>query len=119
MQQVQINRLTATVPAAIDAGQRARLRAYVDTVRRCERRIQLLRSELEQALQSAAAAPGDEGDPPPEPNAVLQIAAELDGLERLQPRVDGWLKEYVAALVNQQTAEGYSDAETYGDGAPM
>lgn len=39
-------------------------------------------------------------------------------LEQVQPRVDGWLKQYVAALVSQHTSE-HTEAEVYGDGGPM
>jgi hypothetical protein len=119
MHRIQIDRLTATVPPAIDPPQRTRLQTYVETARRCELRIQRLRKELDQALQDADAgvAPAD-GDPS-EPNAILRLACELDTLERVQARVDGWLKEYVAALVSQHTAEAYSEAEVYGDGGPV
>jgi hypothetical protein len=109
----QIKRLAATVPAGIDARQRARLIGYVDTASRCEARIRWLRDEIERSLQVSNGALETAGNPATECNTTLTLACELDALERLQPRVDAWFTDYVAALV-----AAHSD-ETYGDGAPM
>jgi hypothetical protein len=114
MNVTQIDRLLASVPAAIDERQQARLTAYADTATRCETRIQRLRVELERSLHGVGGhhrAVASEAVAA-EPNETLKIACELDALERLQPRVDGWLSDFVASLTR-------IDAQmTYGDGAP-
>jgi hypothetical protein len=110
----QIDRLAATVPATIDARQRARLHGYAETASRCEARIQRLRQQLDHTLQATDASPGTASPTvSAEPNAALTLACELDTLERLQPRVDAWLTDYVAVLVTAGAPEAY------GDGAPI
>jgi hypothetical protein len=108
-----IRQLAATVPATIDARQRARLLGYADTASRCDARIQRLRTELERSLQPTDGPIETAVEAPTECNATLTVACELDALERLQPRLDAWFTDYVAALVAAHTAE------TYGDGAPI
>jgi hypothetical protein len=110
MNRSQIDRLMASVPATIDARQRSRLTGYADTAGRCEARIRRLREELESALQGGDGGPPSLGDS--EPSAILTIACELDSLERLQPRLDTWLRDHVMALVTAHTTE------VYDDGAP-
>jgi len=108
-----IQRLAATVPATIDARQRARLRGYAETASRCEARIQRLREELERSIDATEDSPAITAEVAAEPNESLAMACELDTLERLQPRVDAWFTDYVGALVAAHSTE------TYGDGAPM
>jgi hypothetical protein len=110
----QINRLVSTAPPMLEDRQRARLEALQQTASRCELRIRWLRDQLEEALH----APDTSGllsrnDNPTEPNTALTIASELDALERLQPRVDAWLVEYVASLAAAH------DTVDYGDGQPV
>lgn len=119
MHLAQIDRLTATVPPAIDEPQRARLRAYKDTARRCELRIKALRREIERELQVASADGGPEPSEASDYNAVLILACELHTLEQVQPRVDAWLKEWVAALIVQHSPPTYTGAESYGDAGPL
>ena len=118
-----IDRLAATVPATINPRQRTRLNRYAETASRCEARIQRLREELERTMQVADGSFGSALQAPAEPNAALTLACELDTLERLQPRVDAWFTDYVAALVAAHSAGTYQDAGYgdggYGDGAPM
>jgi hypothetical protein len=109
----QIRRLAATVPDTIDARQRARLHGYAETASRCEARIKRLRDELERSLQTTEGPMDPTNGTAAEPNATLTLACELDALERVQPRVDAWFTDYVAALVAAHTVE------TYGDGTPM
>ena len=119
MHLVQINRLAATVPATLDARQRGRLHAYVESARLCERRIQQLRQEIEAALKEMeGTASGEDGAGESKASAVLDVACRLEALEAVQPRIDGWLREYVAALVAQATPEMSSEAEAYGDAGP-
>jgi hypothetical protein len=107
----QVDQLDATVPSTINPGQRQRLDAYVDTVRRCEARIQSLRGELHHVFEAGNGVTALAGaDATTGPNRALDVACELDTLERVQPRVDAWLKQYVATLISRTTVE------TYGDG---
>ena len=119
MHQVQIDRLVSQVPPEISDVERRRLHAYQETARRCEQRIQRLREELERALQATVGRSAHGRPGAKEHNAVLDVAVELDGLERVQPRVDGWLEEHVAALSSERVPHGYGDAESYGDDGPM
>lgn len=108
-----IDRLAATVPATVQDQQRARLRGYAETASRCEARIQWLRGELELTLQANDLGVAASAAVAATPNAALTLACELDALERLQPRVDAWLTDYVAALVVAHPTE------IYGDDAPF
>jgi hypothetical protein len=109
----QVDELVATVPATVDTARRRRLRAYEQTVRRCEARIQALREELQRAFEPVEETTGTaDAVLAAGPDRALAAACELDMLERVQPRVDAWLTEYVAALVPQPTLEAY------GDGTP-
>jgi hypothetical protein len=109
----QIDRLISTVPEDIDERQRNRLRAYEQTARSCELRIQRLRADLERTIREADDENDMAGDET-EAGAVLRIASELVTLEQVQPRVDGWLREYVDRLVHHDTTP-YSAVESYGD----
>ncbi|MHA6793632.1 hypothetical protein ACVGVM_08970 [Pseudonocardia bannensis] len=97
----RLEQLVASVPATIGREQRARLTAHADASDSCRCRIQALRTELELALD------GREGSA-----SALDLACELDKLERVQQRVDGWL----TALVEELTRTPY--AVDYGDGVP-
>jgi hypothetical protein len=110
----QINRLVATVPDTIDARERSRLRVHQEVASQCEMRIRQLRDDLERSLQGRTDA-GDaaSSDGRPKPTTTLDIACELDALERVQPRVDGWLVDYVASLVSM------NPPVDYGDGQPV
>jgi len=107
----QIERLVATVRPTIEERQRHRLHAYVETARRCEARIQELRDELERTLQAVDGSAGTTATGTAD--ATLATACQLDALERLQPRVDSWLTDYVAALAQAP------EPEIYGDGTPI
>ncbi len=105
-----IDQLLATVPSTISTDQRQRLDAHVETVQRCEARIQWLRAELPRTFELAGdvADPADP-DPTVAPNKALTVVIELDTLERVQIRVDEWLKQYVAMLTTQPLVEAYGD----------
>jgi hypothetical protein len=113
MKLAHIDRLAATVPTTIDPRQRARLHGYAEMASRCETRIQKLRTQLEQTLQDSRGSYGTAAQAFTEPNTALTLACELDTLERVQPRVDAWFTDYVAALVAAHTPT------TYDDGSPM
>jgi hypothetical protein len=95
----QIDRLVDSVPDGIEPRQRSRLDGYAATARRCERRIAALRPELERALRGVDDAPEAERDAAAD--AALALLVELDSLERVQPRIDSWLRVSVGALVDE------------------
>lgn len=97
----RLEQLVASVPDAITPDQRARLLAHVQTSDGCRARTQRVRDELRRALD------GSENS-----TSALDLVCELDGLERVQQRVDGWL----TALVDELTQARY--VAHYGDGVP-
>jgi hypothetical protein len=92
------------VPDTVDADQRTRLLAHVQTAEACRLRIERVRADLREAL--------DGGDGPAGERA-LDLACELDGLERVQQRVDGWLTGLVEELDRTSVPHAH-----YGDGVP-
>ena len=80
----QIDRLVGAVPESIEEKSRRRLDGYAAVARRCEERITALRGELEAASDRA-----------------LSLLVELDSLERVQPRIDAWLRVSVGALSDE------------------
>ncbi|HYH31492.1 MAG TPA: hypothetical protein VD903_14000, partial [Pseudonocardia sp.] len=86
----------------VDADQRARLLAHVQASDRCRVRIERVRAELREALDGAASA-----------DRAVDLAAELDGLERVQQRMDGWLSGLVDELTSRRPR-----AVPYDDGVP-
>ena len=97
MNPAQIDRLLAALPATVDEGHRRRINGYAATARRCDERITAHRTELERALRSVdeAAAGGTAVEPADE---AIRLALELDALERVQPRIDSWLRVAVGAV---------------------
>lgn len=100
----RLRQLVATVPDTVDADQRARLLAHVQTAQSCRLRIERVRGELGEVLEGGDGPAGDR---------ALDLACELDGLERVEQRVDGWLKDLVEEL--GRTAVHHAH---YGDGVP-
>jgi hypothetical protein len=94
----QIERLVNSVPDDADERQRRRVAGYAASARRCETRIAALRPELERALRAV-----DEAVPDTDAAAdhALALLVELDGLERVQPRIDSWLRVSVGALADE------------------
>ncbi|MEA2295047.1 MAG: hypothetical protein QOE86_2686 [Solirubrobacteraceae bacterium] len=97
MNPAQIDRLLAGVPASAGDPHRRRVDAYAATARRCDERITARRAELERALRRVgeAAEPGSRLDAADE---AIRLAGELDALERVQPRIDSWLRVAVGAV---------------------
>jgi hypothetical protein len=99
MNTAQIDRLLAGLPATIDERQRRRITGYATTARRCDERIATRRTELERALRNVddagAGATGIEAA-----DDAIRLALELDALERVQPRIDSWLRVAVGAISN-------------------
>jgi hypothetical protein len=97
MTPAQIDRLLVGLAATVDERHRRRINGYAATARRCAERVAARRAELERALRSVdeAAAVGNAGEAADE---AIRLALELDALERIQPRVDSWLRVAVGAL---------------------
>jgi hypothetical protein len=97
MNPAQIDRLLASVSPSVDERQRHRLNGYAATARRCHERIATLRVELERALRTVddGAAAGPAVDAADE---AIRLTRELDALERVQPRIDSWLRATAGAL---------------------
>ena len=92
--------LVATVPDSIGSEQRGRLDAHVEATDSCRVRI----IEVKQALRGALDGHG---------GSALDLAVELDGLERVQERLDRYLTALVEEL-NRTSAE-----ICYDDGVPV
>jgi hypothetical protein len=109
MNRAQIDRLVAGVPPSVGEGQRRRINGYAATARRCDERIAALRDELERALgtvDEAAAAGQADGAA----DEAIRLTRELDALERIQPRIDSWLRATAGAL------SGHPGLEPFGEG---
>ena len=91
--------LVATVPASIPPPQRGRLDAHVRATESCRTRV----IEVKQALRGAL----DGGD-----GSAVDLAVELDSLERAQERLD----RYLTALV-EELSRGPREI-CYDDGVP-
>jgi hypothetical protein len=81
----QIDRLLA----GVDGRHHDRVNGYAAAARRCDQRIAALRIELERTLRAADETAADE---------AIRLAVELDALERVQPRIDSWLRVAVGAV---------------------
>jgi hypothetical protein len=106
----QIDRLLAGVPANVDQRHRRRVQGYAATARRCEARITGLRGELERALRSVddAAATGGETAEAAADEAI-RLTRELEALERVQPRIDSWLRVAVGAVADDPGQEPFGE----------
>ena len=98
MNGAQIDRLLAGVPARADGRLRRGVDGYAVIARRCDERIDAVRTDLERALRAVdeAAASGTGGVAAAD--EALRLAIELDALERVQPRIDSWLRVAVNAV---------------------
>ena len=92
--------LVATVPDTIGPEQRGRLDAHVEAVDSCRARI----VEVKQALRSALDGRG---------GSALDLACQLDSLERVQERLDRYLTNLVEELSRT------SGDICYDDGVPV
>ncbi|GAA5131181.1 hypothetical protein [Pseudonocardia adelaidensis] len=97
----RLQQLVASVPDTVGADQRARLLAHVQASDRCRVRIERVGSELATALDGVGNS-----------DRAVDLACELDGLERVQQRMDRKL----TALVEELTTT--PRAVTYDDGVP-
>lgn len=92
----RLQSLVATVPDSLGPEQQGRLDAHVDAVSSCCARI----LEVKQALRGALAGQG---------GSALDLARELDSLERVQDRLDRYLTDLVDELSRTPAAIVYDD----------
>jgi hypothetical protein len=95
----RLQQLVATVPEGIGADERARLLGHVQASDSCRTRTERVRKDLQLALTGES------------PERAVDLAIELDGLERVQQRLDRWL----TGLVDELT---HSRPVRYDDGVP-
>ena len=81
---------------------------YAATARRIDARITALRVELERALRAVDDAVAD-GRGEEAADEALALARELDSLERVQPRVDSWLRVAVGAVADDPGLEPFGE----------
>jgi hypothetical protein len=94
----RLKQLVASVPESVDAEQRSRLLVHVQASDGCRVRAERVRAELRRALDGADGA-----------ERAVDLACELDGLERVQQRMDAWLTELVEELTSRPRAVPYDD----------
>lgn len=108
MNPAQIDRLLAGIPPYVDERHRRRVHGYAATARRCDERITDLRIELERALwavgeKELAGLAVDRAD------EAIRVVRELDALERVQPRIDSWLRNAVGVLSDDRGLEPFGE----------
>jgi hypothetical protein len=111
MNAAQIDRLLADLPAAADQRHRRRIRSYAATARRCEERITARRAALERALRSVDEA-GAGGGGAEAADDAIGLALELDALERVQPRIDSWLRVAIGAVSDDPGPAPFGEGPT-------
>ncbi|MDA0183457.1 hypothetical protein OJ997_24320 [Solirubrobacter phytolaccae] len=88
-----------------------RVEGYAYTARRVETRIDSLRIELERALRGVdEAVPEGRGDEAAD--KALDLARDLDSLERIQPRVDSWLRVAVSSVCDDPGLAPFGEGPT-------
>jgi hypothetical protein len=105
----QIEQLAASIPAAVDERQRRRIHGYVATARRCEERVRALRTELERAQRAVDDAVDAGLAEHAATDDALRVARELDALERVQPRIDAWLRVAAGSVLDQPSLEPFGE----------
>jgi hypothetical protein len=98
----RLQQLVASVPDTVGADQRAKLLAHVQASDRCRVRIERVGAELERVLDGVGSS-----------DRAVDLAHELDGLERVQQRMDRRLTALVEELTTTPRA-----VTTYDDGVP-
>jgi len=105
MNQAQIDRLLAGVPISVEERHRRRIDGYAATARRADERISALRIELERALRAVDEAPSQSDGA----DRAIELARELDSLERVQPRIDSWLRVAVGSVSDDPGLEPFGE----------
>ncbi|RKQ86829.1 hypothetical protein C8N24_4844 [Solirubrobacter pauli] len=83
-----MNRARIDQAVGADSG----VRGYAATARRCQERIAQVRRALEPALRAVDDAAQRGAGVEAAADHALRLALELDALERVQARVDAWLR---------------------------
>ena len=108
MNHAQIDRLLASVPDTTGDRHLKRIRGYATSARRIDTRITALRVDLESALRAVddavAEGRGDEAA-----DHALALAQELESLERVQPRVDSWLRVAIGAVADDPGLQPFGE----------
>jgi hypothetical protein len=104
MNPAQIDRLLAGMPAAVDERHARRVNGYATTARRIDERISALRVELERALRAVDQAGSEESA-----DTAIALTRELDALERIQPRIDSWLRVAVGRFSDDPGLEPFGE----------
>jgi hypothetical protein len=94
----RLQQLVTSVPDTIDADQRARLLAHVQASDRCRVRVEGVNAELARVLDGVGSS-----------DRAVDLACELDGLERVQQRMDRRLTALVEELTSTPRAVPYDD----------
>jgi hypothetical protein len=94
----RLQQLVGSVPDTIEGSQRARLLAHVQASDRCRVRVERVSAELARALDGVGSA-----------DRAVDLACELDGLERVQQRMDRRLTALVEELTTTPRALPYDD----------
>jgi hypothetical protein len=105
----QIDRLLRSVPPRTEERHLKRVHGYATTARRIDARISALRVELERALRAVDDTVANGGDGEAAADEALALARELDSLERVQPRVDSWLRVAVGAVADDPGLEPFGE----------
>jgi hypothetical protein len=108
MNPAQIDRLLAGVPASVDVRHRRRIDGYAVTARRCDERISALRIALERSLRAVDEAAAN-GSAVEKADEAIALARELDALERVQPRIDSWLRVAVGSVSDDPGLEPFGE----------
>jgi hypothetical protein len=108
----QIDRLLSSVPEKTEERHMKRVRGYATTARRIDARISVLRVDLERALRAVDDAVATGGDGEAAADMALALARELDSLERIQPRVDSWLRVAVGAVADDPGLQPFGEGPT-------
>ena len=109
MNNAQIDRLLSSIPPKTEPRHLKRVHGYAVTARRIDTRISSLRGELERALRAVDDVVEQGGDGEAAADVALALARELDSLERVQPRVDSWLRVAVGAVADDQGLEPFGE----------
>ena len=104
MNPAQIDRLLSGMPSNLDERHARRVNGYATTARRIDARISALRVELERALRAVDESPADEAA-----DAAITLTRELDALERIQPRIDSWLRVAVGRFSDDPGLEPFGE----------
>jgi len=105
----QIDRLLKSVPPTTEERHLKQVRGYAVTARRIDARISTLRVDLQRALRGVDDAVAGGGDSEAAADEAITLAQELDSLERVQPRVDSWLRVAVGAVADDPGLQPFGE----------